>query len=188
MIDDQRCIRPRTYPAEAARLEQEGATTIEFDVDADGSVTGRRVLVSSGFELLDKVTLDVSRRCTFKPATSDGKPVPGRTTAQLVWKLNIPAIPRAMAPVTEEEKQAARGRRCPMPSYPPGARARQEQGVTDITFDIDPEGWVRNVQIVKSSGYPQLDAASISTIGGCWFKPSQEGTKRIPVRYNWTLD
>jgi protein TonB len=48
--------------------------------------------------------------------------------------------------------------------YPPDARARRQQGVTEISFRIDRAGHVLESRIVKGSGFPALDAESLDLL------------------------
>jgi protein TonB len=46
--------------------------------------------------------------------------------------------------------------------YPPEARARGEQGTVALIVLYSENGKPQKVQVVRSSGYPELDAASTS--------------------------
>lgn len=95
-------------------------------------------------------------------------------------------IVRATPPVTEEEKAAAKGRPCPAPEYPAGARMRNEQGTAHIEFLVAWDGWVKDARITKSSGHAELDEAALSTIGGCWFEPPRSGASDwYETSYTW---
>jgi protein TonB len=48
--------------------------------------------------------------------------------------------------------------------YPAGARARKEEGTASVRFTIDDRGNVRSARLVRSSGYPELDAAVIALV------------------------
>lgn len=43
------------------------------------------------------------------------------------------------------------------PIYPPDARARGEQGVVQLNLHVLSDGRVDDAQVLKSSGFPQLD-------------------------------
>ncbi len=49
-------------------------------------------------------------------------------------------------------------------AYPRAARERGETGVARLAFSIDREGHVLSSTIVKSSGFPELDAETIATV------------------------
>lgn len=48
--------------------------------------------------------------------------------------------------------------------YPPGARRRREEGVVQVRFVVDDGGNVRSAQIVRSSGYAELDEAVVALV------------------------
>ena len=48
--------------------------------------------------------------------------------------------------------------------YPSGARQRREEGTAHVRFSIDGSGNVRSVQLVRSSGYPELDEAVVALV------------------------
>jgi protein TonB len=48
--------------------------------------------------------------------------------------------------------------------YPAAARARGEQGLVQVAFSIDRDGWVRASRLVKSSGSPDLDQEALAML------------------------
>lgn len=48
--------------------------------------------------------------------------------------------------------------------YPAGARKRGEEGVAHVRFSIDDNGNVRSAQLVRSSGYAELDEAVVGLV------------------------
>src|SRR5436309_15926859 len=78
-----------SYPAEAIKKGIEGSVTFDVDVDAKGKPTACRVLVSSGYEILNQTTCDiVLRQARFVPATGvDGKPVAGHYSNVAIWRM-----------------------------------------------------------------------------------------------------
>ncbi|HUO93135.1 MAG TPA: energy transducer TonB [Rhizomicrobium sp.] len=76
------------YPPLAVRLNQEGTTTIEVHVGADGSVTGVDIKNSSGHDSLDQASIRcASSAWHFKPAMENGQPVPSSKEYNIVWRL-----------------------------------------------------------------------------------------------------
>ena len=58
------CPRP-DYPEAALKEGKEGTTRLKFDVDADGSVTGIKMLSSSGSDVLDSAARANLLSCHF---------------------------------------------------------------------------------------------------------------------------
>ena len=73
--------------------------------------------------------------------------------------------------------------------YPAGSMRRREQGTTTITFQVRPDGRVINCEVSKSTGFPDLDAASCALFvhrARYTPKPDSNGVdqRTIPVRWN----
>jgi protein TonB len=64
--------------------------------------------------------------------------------------------------------------------YPPEAARRHQQGVVVLMLYISGGGTIDKIEIVKSSGYPLLDAAAIKEMKQSRFEPAMDGA--IPVR------
>ena len=67
--------------------------------------------------------------------------------------------------------------------YPDSARQRGEEGRAVLHFDVDRSGRVLDFAVVKSSGYPDLDAAIEDMMRGATLPPFPAGMTqaRIPV-------
>ncbi|HEY4719314.1 MAG TPA: energy transducer TonB, partial [Candidatus Methylomirabilis sp.] len=67
--------------------------------------------------------------------------------------------------------------------YPPEARRQGMEGTTEVEFQIAKDGSVKEVMVVRSSGFPILDHASMETIKGAAPLPVIPGTIRIAISY-----
>jgi protein TonB len=67
-------ISQPAYTSSAREANVEGKVRVEVSVDADGHVTGVRLLAGLGYGL-DEAALEAARRATFEPGTRCGKPV-----------------------------------------------------------------------------------------------------------------
>lgn len=63
------------------------------------------------------------------------------------------------------------------------ARERGIQGVVRVRFKLRPSGDVETVEIVKSSGYDILDAATIRTVYRAGPMPYVNGWVEVPMAY-----
>jgi len=83
--------------------------------------------------------------------------------------------PQEYVPVTQPtfEKQAEH-------IYPPEAARRHQQGIVILMLYINGSGTLDKVEIVKSSGFPLLDAAAIREMKLSKFEPAMDGA--IPIR------
>jgi len=76
------------YPPIAVRLNQEGTTTVNVHVGADGSVTGVDITNSSGHDSLDQAAVKcINAVWKFKPAMENGSPVATSKPYNIKWQL-----------------------------------------------------------------------------------------------------
>jgi TonB family protein len=101
------------------------------------------------------------------------------------------ALP-APTPTAPREVSMAKAT-CQPTNYPDEARRLGAAGQTEVEMEVNPEGKVTRVAIIKSSGatagHRALDALAISTISKCVFPPAPgflSGTGRMV--YIWRLD
>jgi protein TonB len=64
--------------------------------------------------------------------------------------------------------------------YPPEAARRHQQGTVVLMLYINGNGTLDKIEIVKSSGFPLLDAAAIKEMKQSRFEPAMDGA--IPIR------
>jgi protein TonB len=64
--------------------------------------------------------------------------------------------------------------------YPPEAARRHQQGTVVLMLYINGSGALDKIEIVKSSGFPLLDAAAIKEMKQSRFQPAMDGA--IPIR------
>jgi TonB family protein len=90
----------KAYPPLALRLGQEGTVIVEFHVVPAGSVTQQRIVQSSGYDALDKATLDCVASRHYFPATQHTLPVEIERTQQITWRLPFRASTGPMVQFT----------------------------------------------------------------------------------------
>jgi protein TonB len=67
------------------------------------------------------------------------------------------------------------------PEYPLSARKDQRQGEVGLLYRVTKEGRVAEIQVAKSSGHADLDAAAVKAVSKFKFVPGQEGWAKHPV-------
>jgi TonB family protein len=161
--------RQTTIAAQQAdRLEIAGATSASSIgspvVNEIGEVVG--VLTATGQQttarpatvlesLLSRVATDTQTRW---PATAETSPTPKPTPKpRLVY--------------------------APAPAFPPGISQPGLSGTGRFRLAFDANGNVTNVQVVKSTGNPYFDQASIKTLRQWKSAPSQGWTVTVPVTF-----
>lgn len=80
---------------------------------------------------------------------------------------------------------------CKRPEWPLEALRHDQQGTTTLAFLIGVDGKVVSARLVKSSGFPLLDAAAEEGIRRCSFRPARQDGEPVQawmqMAYVWTL-
>ena len=82
----KRNIRP-DYPKGARQRGEQGDVILEIRVNAEGTVDGVKVAVSSGFSELDEAAIKAAKAAKFSPARSGHDPVASTARLKLQFKL-----------------------------------------------------------------------------------------------------
>ena len=69
------------------------------------------------------------------------------------------------------------------PPYPSAAQVNGEEGTVELSVLVSPRGRVRNVRVVKTSGYADLDNAAVEGVMGWRFVAAVEGSDTVSA---WT--
>lgn len=69
----------------------------------------------------------------------------------------------------------------PRPMYPAGSRADREEGNVQLKVLVIRSGQVQSVEVLKSSGYPRLDAAAVQSVRAMSYKPFAADDERAAV-------
>jgi TonB family protein len=75
------------YPFLARVLKQEGTTELAFLVAADGTLSGVKVIKSSGSDRLDDAAVDCVSQWHYRPAIKDNQLVDAPMTVKVDWNL-----------------------------------------------------------------------------------------------------
>lgn len=96
------------------------------------------------------------------------------------------------APVAEEAPEegspAATGFRLPLPyrrlrpAYPPAAARMEQEATIDALIEIDAEGEVKSIEVVRWAGYG-LNEAVVETVRQLHFRPATRDGAPVPVRF-----
>jgi protein TonB len=80
---------------------------------------------------------------------------------------------------------------CARPDYPRASLANEEQGTTVVSVLVGTDGTVTDSKIEKSSGFHNLDKATLK-LAQCKFKPVLNNGKAeatwVSLEYVWKLD
>lgn len=121
-------------------------------------------------------------------------PLPIQTYAKTV----VPAAPEpivAPAPVsvaTPPPVPAFLDLNACKPSYPHASLMAEEQGTVRVQFTIGTAGQLVDTKVLKSSGYKNLDKATVSGLSLCKFRPAYKDGKPVQSSfmsdYVWKMD
>ncbi len=176
------------WPESAIGKGQSGTTSVLLRVGPDGAVTSAKVTASSGFKDLDQATIATASQCRFLPGARSGRPGPAPVVFTHVWERGAS---RATPGAATASRPAAR-LPCAKLAYPPESQRNGEQGTVHMTFLIDTDGTVLEKNVVKSSGFAELDRATLDGIAKCQFSPAITNGKAeqslLPFSYTWTFN
>ena len=65
------------------------------------------------------------------------------------------------------------------PVYPKGSQRRGEQGVVELEIDVESDGTVVAVSVMRSSGFPDLDEAAVKAMRRAVFRPARAGSEAV---------
>jgi TonB family protein len=169
---------------ELDRNTVDGKTIVAFTITADGKVTDASIKTSSGNTNLDSESELCVEGWLFTPATRDGHAVPERTEVKFVWKDD--SAPDAAA---QNEADARRMVTVPVWAYG-GQSCEQWHAVGSskperpaiFAFYVEPDGSVKNISMVQSSGHPDIDKDALECLGERHYQPAKQDGKPIEVR------
>jgi periplasmic protein TonB len=78
------------------------------------------------------------------------------------------------------------------PEYPRASLLAEETGLVRVQFEIGADGQIVSAAVVKSSGFKNLDKATVNGLSRCKFVPAYKDGKAVQstlqAEYNWKLD
>jgi TonB family protein len=157
------------------------ATLLRFAVEPDGSVMNAEIEKSSGDAEVDKYALACVSQWQYRPAMREGRPVEARLGARLVWNATTPTHAPISPPTPADAKpincsEALRKRDLPA-----------NLGATELSFDVDADGSVKDVAVTKSSGSQDVDL-SAGTCAYSWrYNPAMQDGKPVKVHWHETV-
>lgn len=132
---------------------------------------------------------DVSEDVTIAPTTFADNPIdalppppePEEVDAMAEYEAFTSAMIRPE--VRNRAEVAERMRRL----YPSSLRNAGVGGITVLEIWLDDTGAVQQTTVARSSGYPQLDEASLEVIDYVEFTPALNRDRRVKVRLSWPI-
>lgn len=185
-------VQPQ-YPEAARKAKQEGEVTVEFVVEADGTVTRERVAESTD-AVFDEAALAAVRRWHFKPALEDAKPAASAVRAPV--KFSLQQLRQKQPPVMPEQAdlpvplkvEPARAEGGLDTEYPSEIEQSMVPGLVRIRFTVTPEGAAVSPQVLFAS-HPAFVETALRTLERAKFVPARQGpltradTMEYPVSF-----
>jgi len=158
------------YPTAAAKINAQGVVGVFVHVAVDGAVQSPRIAWSSGNADLDNAAIACVTGVHVTPIKKDGVAIEADTQIRVVWQRSY--FSSAPGP--------SRDNVCRTP-YPPLAMRLEHEGTTVLSYTIAEDGTVKNAAVTQSSGFKELDQASLDCLATFHFLPVMQNGQRIAV-------
>jgi TonB family protein len=178
--------RPPHYSIEALQQHLEGKSLFEVRLRTDGRVSHVKMLQSTGHRVLDEESIRTIQTWNFAyMGKCDRVRIPIIYSLRPRQGFKI-APDRGEPPLTAVEEAQAKQLLlfAARPSYPYEARKvhLSGSGIFDLRFDYE-TGHLREVHVVKSTGYNSLDGHAIGALKLWKAKPGSIHTLRVPIDF-----
>lgn len=179
------------YPDDCLKAGVEGTVKVSFVVEADGAVTGAEAVSSPHPSLSAEALRVVAEMPRWKPGRRAGEAVRARFTLPVSFRLDgevlgfadgLFADPEVAPefPGGREAMQAWLGKHL---KYPRACRSRYIEGKVFVTFVVEADGSLADVEVIKSP-HEALSAEAVRVVRKMprW-KPGTLSGKPVKVRY-----
>lgn len=170
------------YPPQSRVLGESGKTLMRVFIGKDGVPVDVKVEKSSGYNRLDDAAVSwVKNTWRWMPPNTECLVV--NTLVQSEWA----ATATDLAPYDVDLRLVASES-----DYPADARAKKEEGVTELQVLLSEIGAVQSAHIAKSSGYSDLDAKAGEVVKNLAYKTATVSGKParsvVLIKFVWSLD
>lgn len=182
------------YPEEAKEKKLEGEVWIKALVGKDGKVIKAIVDKPSESEHgFDEAALEAARKCEYKPAIQNGKPVAVWVSYKVDFthgdKKAKTTIEKAPGPEKNmPDEQPAEMIYKAAPEYPEAIKKAGKAGVVWVKCLVNTDGMVKEAMAAKSSGIEELDKAALEMAKKCKFKPAMKDGKAVESWVNFPVE
>lgn len=164
----------RFYPQAAVQSGLQGTTVLIVHLLIDGTISNPRVARSSGHDILDQAAITCLKNARTEPKTRNGVALELDEQLAIAWYISSPvfaATPEGIVNICANSRL-----------YPFTAIRRNHEGETLVSFVVAKDGTVKNVSVARSSGYPELDQASVNCVATFRYEPATANGN--PVEYD----
>lgn len=181
---------PPEYPAAARSLNLGArAVIVRAYVNEFSSVTGVRIVQSSGNADIDKAALRAAELSTYDAPKRRCRAVPGLVTLGITVNPEMPpyapiqihsAAKAATCAIPYRAVLMANGK---VPEFPESARGMH--ATVGVLVLVGISGEVRSARINQSSGNVELDKAALTAAFGSTYQPQIENCKPVAAYYSF---
>lgn len=170
------------YPPESRAASESGKTLMRVFIDKDGVPVDVKVEKSSGYYRLDDAAVRwLKDTWRWNPPNTDCPVV--NTLVQVSWAATASAIPPNDIDLRLVASES---------DYPADARAKNEEGVTELQVLVSELGAVMNAHVAKSSGYSDLDAKASAVVTSLAFTTAtvsgRPARSIVLIKFVWSLN
>lgn len=157
--------KPR-FPEAALRKGSEGYVIVRTYIAQNGAVIRATISRSSGDAILDEAARTALLKWRMNPAVIKPEYLTKGYEQRIDFRQEAPiaARYRDRAGYFSSFESAKIWIYAPFPEYPAHERLLKSQGVTHVRIAIGPDGQVSSAEVVKSSGFPNLDKAALDAV------------------------
>jgi TonB family protein len=157
--------RPK-FPEAALRRNIEGYVVVHASIANDGTVTRATISRSSGDVALDESARTAVSKWKMNPAAIKPNYLTKGYDQRIDFRQEAPVIMRYRdrAGYFSSFKSAKTWTYAPLPEYPAHEKMMRSEGVVYIRVTIGTDGGVASAEVVKSSGFPNLDKAALAAV------------------------
>jgi TonB family protein len=154
------------FPEAALRKGTEGYVVVRAAVAKDGTVVRATISRSSGDATLDETARMAVLKWKMNPAAIKPNFLTQGYDQRIDFRQEAPiaARYRDRAGWFGSFRSAKIWTYAPFPEYPFHERLLKAEGVAVVKVEIGPDRAVRSAEIVRSSGYPNLDKAALDAV------------------------
>jgi TonB family protein len=148
------------YPPDAEDAQRGGVTLVAFKITGQGSVTGVKVVKTSGYADLDQAALACVKPWQYSPVVVDGKAVAAQWLAKMTWRADIGGTPyEASMRALRRDAWNCLWSSAAAKSLPP-----QFDGVLQAQIRYSDSSTPAKIVVATSSGNEKLDTAALACL------------------------
>jgi TonB family protein len=180
--------QPR-FPSNALQRSSEGVVKLRILLSHNGRVTNATVVKSSGDTVLDEAARGTVLTWRMDPRRIKTSDLTKGRIEEIEFRqetVRSATYPQGVAAGFSSEEEWRKWTYAPFPYYPMDARRLRHTGMVVVSAKIASDGRVVRVQIVKSSGYSDLDEMAVKAVRH-WRAHRQFAGQNLEVPVNFII-